>query len=84
MLDQPAVTTTIAVIDLCPNCETAAVFEDRDGILSCPNCGCPQEAPHGLSFDEWETLPTMQPEQLDEEGWTQLLAHVHQLNQAEA
>ncbi len=83
MLDQPTATASIAVIDLCPNCETAMVFEDRDGLLACPNCGCLHEVPHVLSLDEWETLLISQPEPLDEAGWAQVLAYVDQLAREE-
>jgi hypothetical protein len=56
----------------CLYCDTYEVPEDRDGLLSCPNCGYPlmQDMP---LIEEWETLIADQDEPLDEAGWTHLL-----------
>ena len=56
----------------CPYCGTHEAPEDRDGLLSCPNCGYPL-LPDMPLIEEWETFLTQQDEALDEAGWTRLL-----------
>jgi hypothetical protein len=72
---QQAVTDPRSVaitIEPCPYCGTHETPEDRDGVISCVNCGYPfgQDV---LLIEEWETLITDQAEPLDETGWMHLL-----------
>ena len=62
----------------CPYCGTHEQPEDRDGVISCPNCGYPltQDA---LLVEEWEMLIAEQADQLDEAGWVHLLAQMDAL-----
>ncbi len=62
----------------CPYCGTHEAPEDRDGILSCPNCGYPltQEIP---LIDEWEVLIVDSGDPLDETGWVHLLEQLDAL-----
>lgn len=64
--------SVVVNIASCPYCGTHEEPEDRDGVLSCPNCGYPftQEA---LLVEEWEMLIAEQADQLDEAGWAHLL-----------
>src|SRR5512136_852020 len=65
---------TVAVtIVPCPYCGTHEQPEDRDGVISCPNCGYPL-TPDALSVEEWEMLIADQSEPLDETSWAHLLA----------
>ena len=66
----------------CPYCGTYEQPEDRDGVISCVNCGYPlgQDV---LLLEEWETLITDQAEptlcaghDIDEASWTHLLQQV--------
>ena len=69
-----AVTRSVAItIEPCPYCGTHEAPEDRDGVLSCPNCGYPlaQDIP---LFDEWALLLPDRVESLDESDWAILLA----------
>ena len=83
MLQPSTVPALITVTDQCPNCEVAVIFEDRGGLLVCPNCGCPHEVPYPPTLEDWAIVLTAPPEPLDEAGWTQLLAHVDQLDTRE-
>jgi hypothetical protein len=75
----------------CPYCDTHEAPEDRDGVISCPNCGYPltQEIP---LIDEWEMLiadasgstPGVSPARcaghdMDETGWAHLLTEIDAL-----
>ena len=69
-------TRTVAVtIVPCPYCDTHEQPEDRDGVISCPNCGYPstQEIP---LLGEWEVLIADASDPLDETGWTDLLTEI--------
>jgi len=70
--DPRSVAVTVAP---CPYCGTHEQPEDRDGVISCVNCGYPlgQDV---LLMEEWETLITDQADPLDEASWTHLLQQV--------
>ena len=70
--DPRSVVVTVAP---CPYCGTHEQSEDRDGVVSCPNCGYPltQEIP---LIDEWEVLNAHEVEPLDEAGWAHLLTQM--------
>ena len=66
------------LIEPCPYCGTHEAPEDRDGVLSCPNCGYPfaQDIP---LIDEWSLLLPDRVESLDETGWANLLVEADAL-----
>jgi hypothetical protein len=72
MLNIPVTQLITASIAPCPYCGTHESPEDRDGLLSCPNCGYPlaQDIP---LIDDWASVLS-QPAALDEASWAQLLA----------
>ena len=65
-------------IEPCSYCGTHEAPEDRDGLLSCPNCGYPlaQDIP---LIDEWATLLPDHAEPLDEASWAALLTEAETL-----
>ena len=65
--------SVVVTVVPCPYCGTHEKPEDRDGVISCPNCGYPltQEVP---LIDEWEMLIVHEVEPLTEAGWAHLLA----------
>ena len=65
--------SVVITVTPCPYCGTHEQPEDRDGVISCPNCGYPlaQEIP---LIDEWEVLIADPADPLDEVGWAHLLA----------
>ncbi len=67
--------SVVVTVTPCPYCGTHEEPEDRDGVISCPNCGYPltQEVP---LIDEWEMLIAHEVEPLDEAGWAHLLAQL--------
>ncbi len=74
-----AATRSVAItIELCPYCGTHEAPEDRDGLLSCPNCGYPfaQDIP---LIDEWSLLLPDRVESLDETSWANLLVEADAL-----
>ena len=73
--DPRSVAVTIAP---CPYCGTHEQPEDRDGVISCPNCGYPltQEIP---LIDEWEVLIADASDPLDETSWAHLLTEIDAL-----
>ena len=76
---QAAATRSVAItIEPCPYCGTHEAPEDRDGLLSCPNCGYPlaQDIP---LIDEWSLLLPDRVESLDETGWANLLVEADAL-----
>ena len=67
-----------ALIEPCPYCGTHEAPEDRDSVLSCPNCGYPlaQDIP---LIDDWAWLLPDGVESLDETGWANLLVEADAL-----
>jgi hypothetical protein len=67
--------SVVVTVTPCPYCGTHEEPEDRDGVVSCPNCGYPltQEVP---LIDEWEMLIAHEVEPLDEAGWAHLLTQM--------
>jgi hypothetical protein len=70
--DVTAPRSVAVIVAPCPYCGTHEAPEDRDGVISCPNCGYPltQEIP---LIDEWELLIAHELEPLDEACWAHLL-----------
>lgn len=81
VFDSIPCTTSITVIEWCPQCETMVSLVDRDGLLACPNCGCPPDVSAGLTAEDWEQLLTAPAEPLAEATWQDLLTQVDQLGQ---
>ena len=73
--------TSMTVSEWCAQCETMVLLIDRDGLLACPNCGCPPDVSAGLTAEDWEQLLTAPAEPLAEAAWQDLLTQVDQLGQ---
>lgn len=76
--DVTAPRSVAVIVAPCPYCGTHEAQEDRDGVISCPDCGYPltQEIP---LIDEWELLIAYELEPLDETGWAHLLMQIDAL-----